>query len=78
VTDEIIQKVIEIVAEESCVSKEQVTLDTTFVELGVDSLDFLCIVNRVRNEVGPIRDVFIGSIEKVSDLAAAVGAKVEV
>lgn len=72
-TDETVQKVIDIVSEESDVSKEQFTSETTFVELGVDSLDFLCIVNRVRNEIGPIPDQMLGSIEKVIDLAAAIG-----
>ena len=69
-TDETIQKVLAIVKEEIC--SNDITPETTFIELGVDSLDFLCIINRVRNEVGPIKDFMIGSIEKVIDLAAAI------
>ena len=69
-TDEIVQKVLAIVKEEIC--SNDITPETTFIELGVDSLDFLCIINRVRNEVGPIQNSMIGSIEKVVDLAAAI------
>jgi acyl carrier protein len=75
-TDEIVQKVLAIVVEEADVPAGSVTLETTFVDLDVDSLDFLCIVNRVRNEVGPVPDSMIGSIEKVIDLAVTVGVNV--
>jgi acyl carrier protein len=77
-TDEIVKKVREIVAEETCTLSEQVTLETTFAELGVDSLDFLHILAEVRDKVGPVEDTFITIIEKVGDLAAAVGAKCDV
>lgn len=76
-TDEIVQKVREIVAEESCTPLENTVMSTTFVELGVDSLDFLQIIHRVRYEVGQVDDVFIGSIETVEQLCLAVGAKCE-
>jgi len=76
-TDEIVQKVIEIVANETDVSKEQIMLGTSFVDLGVDSLDFLCILAEIRKSVGPVDNVFIDRIETVEDLAAAVGAKIE-
>jgi acyl carrier protein len=76
-TPEIVQKVIDIVSEESGFSAKQVTLNTTFVELGVDSLDFLAILAEVREKVGPVGDVFVSRIETVSDLAAAVGAEIE-
>jgi len=75
-TDETVQKVLAIVADEADVSTDSVTLETTFVDLDVDSLDFLCIVNRVRNEIGPVPNSVLGSIEKVVDLAAAVGVNV--
>jgi acyl carrier protein len=75
-TDEIVQKVLAIVVEEADVPADSITLETTFVDLGVDSLDFLCIINRIRNEVGPIPDSVMGSIEKVIDLAAAIGVSV--
>lgn len=74
-TNEIVEKVLKIVAEESGLPAEQITLDTTFTEIGVDSLDFLCIIAEVRKNVGPVADVFVSRIEKISDLAAAVGAK---
>lgn len=76
-TDEIIGKVIAIVSEETDLPVEQVTLDSTFVDLGVDSLDFLCILTEVRKSVGPVADAFISRIETVGDLAAAVGVNLE-
>lgn len=74
-TDEIIKKVLDIVVEETGLPSDQVTIESTFVDLGVDSLDFLCILSEVRKNVGPISDNFISQIEKVGDLAAAVWAK---
>jgi len=73
-TQETIEKVMTIVKEEMCFS--DFTPESSFEELGVDSLDFLGIINRVRNEVGPVPDSIIGSIDKVIDLAAAVGVRV--
>lgn len=69
-----IEKVRAIVTEECC---EKVDAETSFVALGIDSLEFLCIVNRVRNEVGPVDDVMISQIRTVKDLAAAaaIGAR---
>lgn len=75
-TDETIQKVLTIVAEETGIPKEEIAPETTFVALGVDSLDFLGIISRIRNEVGPVPNSVMGSIEKVIDLAAAVGVSV--
>lgn len=71
---DLIDKVQAIVSEESC---EKVEADTSFVVLGLDSLEFLCIVNRVRNEIGPVDDMMISQIRTVKDLAAAaaIGAR---
>jgi acyl carrier protein len=65
---ELIDKVRVIVEEES---DELVTADMSFVALGLDSLEFLCVVNRVRNELGPVDDTMISQIRTVKDLAAA-------
>lgn len=66
--DELIDKVKAIVEEEA---DEHVSAETSFVALGIDSLEFLCIVNRVRCEIAPIDEMMISQIRTVKDLAAA-------
>lgn len=68
-TNEDIEKVQKIVAEET--DEEAIVAETSFVALGIDSLEFLCIVNRVRLEVGPVDETLISQILTVKDLAAA-------
>ena len=43
-SESLFQKVIEIIAERKHISAEQITLDTTFEELGVDSLEALSLI----------------------------------
>lgn len=73
-TDEMIADVMIIVMEET--DLKNLSSESRFDEIGVDSLDFLCIVNRVRNEIGPIDNLMLGSIEKIIDLASAVEVSV--
>ena len=75
--NDIVQKVMEITAEEAGVKVEELTLETSFAEIGVDSLDFLAILAEVREKVGPVADAFITRIETIGDLAAAVGVQIE-
>lgn len=51
-----------------------ITPESTFEELGMDSLDFICMINEVREKVGPITDLKASKCEKVSDLLGQFSA----
>ena len=46
----------------------------TFAELGLDSLDFICMINEVREKVGPIDDKTASQLYTVGDLLAHFSA----
>lgn len=49
-----------------------VTESSTFESLGLDSLDFILIINEIRNEIGPISDADARKCETVGDLLRAI------
>jgi acyl carrier protein len=60
------EKIIALIEEELDV--HPVTPEMTFEELGMDSLDFICLINDVREKFGPISDDRAQKMNKVSDL----------
>ena len=57
---------IELVQEEACC--KDVTLESTFEELGIDSLDFICLLQEIRKKIGPITDEQAVGVHTVGDL----------
>ncbi len=50
-------------------------MDSTPIDaLGIDSLDFICLLQMIRVELGPISNDAATSAQTVGDLIAAVGA----
>lgn len=49
-SDELIQRIIGCIAESQKIPKENITLDSTFEELGIDSLDGVNILFALENE----------------------------
>lgn len=47
---------------------DDVTLDSSFETLGVDSLDFILIVKDTREKIGPVSDEAVENITTVRDL----------
>jgi acyl carrier protein len=45
-----------------------VTIDTTFDSLGIDSLDYLLIIQDVRREIGPVTDAQAYKVTTVGEL----------
>ena len=48
------------------------TEDMTFADLGMDSLDFMCLIQEIRLKVGPITRQQAQSCLSVSDLIAVL------
>jgi acyl carrier protein len=61
------RKLLAIVSEVSG-SEEQVTLEHTFEKLGMDSLDFILMIQQVREKIGTISDADAARCETVGDL----------
>ena len=69
------QKVLSFVAERAAVPASEISLDSTFEELGIDSLAALSIALDVETEFGldiPDEDVF--SLRTVGDVVAGIRA----
>ncbi len=49
-SDEVTERVIKVVADSRKVSREQISLDTTFEELGMDSLDGISLIFDLEEE----------------------------
>lgn len=64
------EKLISFIEEELDV--HPVTTEMTFEELGMDSLDFICLINDLREKFGPIRDEQAQKMNKVGDLLEAL------
>ena len=48
----------------------EVTHAMTFDELGLDSLDFICMIQEIREKVGPISDLEASHCGTVGDLVS--------
>jgi acyl carrier protein len=59
---------IKLVEEASGMPVADIKPSSTFVELGMDSLDFILLINEIREHVGPITQAEATRCEKVSDL----------
>ena len=64
------EELIEFIEDESGFSP--VDEKTTFEEMGMDSLDFICLINDVREKFGTISDEQARGMNKVGDLLEVV------
>ncbi|MDZ4798836.1 MAG: acyl carrier protein [Bryobacteraceae bacterium] len=72
-SDEILQRVIKVIAETQRISAEGITAESSFEALGIDSLDGINIVFGVENEFSiSVPDEAAKSIRSVGDMAAGV------
>jgi acyl carrier protein len=62
------QLLISMVSEASGIAAENITADSTWEELGVDSLDFALLINEIREKIGPMSEVGAASSKNVGDL----------
>ena len=49
---------------------------STFEALGMDSLDFICLINEMREHIGPISDEQARKMDKVGDLMEAFCSRI--
>lgn len=47
--------------------------ETTFAQMGLDSLDFLLLLQEIRDQIGPVTDAQAIRAQKLGDLMVAVG-----
>ncbi len=72
--DELIQRVIAIVAQNQKLPPEKVTIDSTFEELGIDSLDGINLIFALENEFNiNISDEAAKDIRSVRQMIEALG-----
>lgn len=72
-SDEMIRRVIACVARSQTISAEEITLDSTFAGLGIDSLDAVNILFELESEFGvDIPDEGVSGIESVRDMVNAL------
>jgi acyl carrier protein len=72
------QKIIQIVADTQRIPAENITLDSTFQELGIDSLDGVNIVFALENEFDiNIPDDDVKEIRSIRDIVDRLGAWLE-
>jgi acyl carrier protein len=73
-TEEFAQRVIRVIAETQHIPAEKVTLDSTFQELGIDSLDGINILFALENEFDiNIPDEAAQTIRSVREMVEGVG-----
>ena len=78
VQDDLAQKVIRIIAEKQRIPLESVTLDSTFEELKIDSLDGINIIFAVEEQFDiSVPDEGVHSIRSVRDMVNGVRSLVE-
>lgn len=70
----VFEKVQDIIADELCKEKEEVTLETSFEELDADSLDLFQIINDIEDEFDVEVDTE-ADMKTVSDLVKYVEAQ---
>ncbi len=63
---------IRIVADECDISEAQLSPATEIDSLDIDSLDFLCLLTRVREEIGPIDTRIAVTKKTIGELAQAI------
>lgn len=66
------EKVIAIVARETCSAAEEITLSTRLEEIGVDSLEFLNLIICIKQEVGEIPENLYHLLNTVGDIVLAI------
>lgn len=72
-TDEVTQRILRIIAETQRKDPSQVTIDSTFEELGIDSMDGVNIVFALENEFNiNVPDDDVKSIRNVRDMVEGV------
>ncbi len=72
-SDELIQRVIKCIAKSQKIEPEKVTIDSTFEELGIDSLDGVNIIFELESEFNvDIPDEGVTGIRSVRDAAEAM------
>ena len=62
------KQLLEIIEEETCT--QNVTPDMTFEQLGMDSLDFICLINAICEKVGAITRAEAIKLKTVGDILA--------
>jgi acyl carrier protein len=63
--------ILDIIAEVADVPKSELRSDATFEKLGMDSLDFILLIQELRDRIGPITDEQAMKIESVGQLLEA-------
>jgi acyl carrier protein len=77
-SDELIQRIIGCIAESQKIPKEKITLDSTFEELGIDSLDGVNILFALENEFNiNIPDEGVQGIRGVRQMVEALDKLIE-
>ena len=72
-SDDVLRRVIRVIAETQHISEDQITRDSTFEQLGIDSLDGINILFGVENEFGiNVPDDAAKGIRSVRDMAEGV------
>lgn len=72
-SDEILQRVVKVIAETQRIAADGITADSSFEALGIDSLDGINIVFGIENEFNiNVPDDAVKSIRTVRDMAEGV------
>jgi acyl carrier protein len=72
-SEDIVRRVIRVIAETQRIPEEGITADSTFEELGIDSLDGINILFGVENEFGiNVPDDAAKEIRSIRDMAEGV------
>jgi acyl carrier protein len=72
-SEDVLARVIRVIAETQHIPAQRVTADSTFEQLGIDSLDGINILFAVENEFGiSVPDEAAKSIRSVRDMAEGV------
>ena len=66
------QLLIHLFAEEFDIDEAQLSPQTEIDSLDIDSLDFLCLLTRVRDEIGPIDTRIAVTKKTIGELARAI------
>lgn len=66
------EKVIQIIADECDIPIDTITLQSTFVALGLDSLEYICLIQRMREDIGPVSEDAAIEAQNVQQLIEAL------
>lgn len=77
--EEIFQTMKQLVAEQFAVEPESLTMDTTFEDLGADSVDLVELVMAMEEEfeVGEVEEEELGSLKTVGDAVNYLAGKLK-